>query len=1150
VQYGILGSLVVLEGGREVPIGAAKQRALLTVLLLRRGKVVPTDTLIDELWGERPPATAVKAIQTYVSQLRKTLGEDSLQTMPRGYALRLEPDALDADRFESLLNRGRTLVGENEAGEARQILREALGLWRGPALADFRDERFAHDESARLEELRLIALELRLEAELALGRHADAVPELEALVREHPLRERLRGLLMLALYRAERQADALAAYRQARTALVEELGLVPSDHLQELEKAILRHDPELDLPSAPAQLRAGATTGPHPEQAAGAPPRVPAAPAAGARVRGRRIAVALTGLAAAATAGVLLLDRGGSSRALPDLRTFASAGGDAVAAVDASSGHISAATILGAAPSSIAYGAGSIWVTLPDENSLVRIDPASNTVQQTIPVGNGPAAIAVGGGFVWVANSLEGSVSQIDPRTDGGKEVARIPVGNGPGGLSYGLGAIWVADSLDRTVVRIDPVTGKAGRPIPVGSGADAIAAGDGAIWVAGESAGVVTRIDPGATNLVRPINVGSDPVALAAAPGAVWVVDNADSTVSRIDPATDRVRAAIPVGEGPNGIAIAPNGAVWVSNDLAGTLSRVDSSLDRVVKTVPVGDLPQGVAVNGSITYAAVQTTGSAHRGGTLTLAVANPATYIAPIPRSLDPGKGYTDWTLLSLTNDGLLGYGRSTSIDIYKVVPDLAVALPTVGDGGRSYTFQLRPGVRYSTGAPVRLADVRRGIERTLQLSKGEIPGSYLDGIVGASACTKAKSSCDLSQGITTNPESNTITFHLRAPDSDFLYKLALPIADAVPAGTPVAAHLPLPATGPYEVASWDVKRSEVTLVRNPSFHLWSTAAQPDGFPDRIVERFGYTGDSAVSAVERGTADITADGPDQTWSPALTSTLEKRFSSRLHSTPTPSVFAVWLNTRVPPFDDVAVRRALDYAVDRNHLVALNDGPAVSQATCQILPPNVNGYRPYCPYTIAPDSAGTYTGPDLARARRLVAASGTKGEAVTVWFPNIPVGRRNGGYFVSVLRSLGYKAKLRLVPQSGRGWASHHQAGAGGWFPDFPSANDFFTPLFTCSSYQPDKPQRNLNFPGICDHRLDAKIARASALQSADPSASAALWATIDDELTDDAVWVPVHNYIWTDFVASRVGNYTPCYLDAFAGAVGACLDRLWVR
>jgi DNA-binding SARP family transcriptional activator len=236
VEFRILGPLEVFADGQALALGAAKQKALLAILLLRANRVVPSDELIDALWEEQPPETAPKALQVYVSQLRKALGRDRIVTRAPGYLIRVEPGELDLERFERLVGEG-----------GRDRLAEGLALWRGLPLADFAYERFAQLEIARLEELRLIATEERIEAELALGRHAGLVGELETLVAEHPLRERLRAQLMLALYRSRRQAEALEAYQHARRALVEELGIDPGRALRELEQAILRQDPALDL---------------------------------------------------------------------------------------------------------------------------------------------------------------------------------------------------------------------------------------------------------------------------------------------------------------------------------------------------------------------------------------------------------------------------------------------------------------------------------------------------------------------------------------------------------------------------------------------------------------------------------------------------------------------------------------------------------------------------------------------------------------------------------------------------------------------------------------------------------------------------------------------------------------------------------------
>jgi DNA-binding SARP family transcriptional activator len=237
MEYSVLGPLEVRSDGETIPIGSAKQRAVLAVLALEAGRVVPVERLIDELWGDSPPATATTALQVYVSKLRKTLGDRAIETRSPGYLLRCAPDELDLRRFERLTAEARNAEPERAAA----LLGEALALWRGSALADVD----LPLESARLEELRLAAQEQRIDADLARGRSAELVGELETLVSAHPLREPFRAQLMLALYRAGRQAEALEAYRDARAALVEQLGIEPSQRLQQLEQAILRQDATL-----------------------------------------------------------------------------------------------------------------------------------------------------------------------------------------------------------------------------------------------------------------------------------------------------------------------------------------------------------------------------------------------------------------------------------------------------------------------------------------------------------------------------------------------------------------------------------------------------------------------------------------------------------------------------------------------------------------------------------------------------------------------------------------------------------------------------------------------------------------------------------------------------------------------------------------
>jgi DNA-binding SARP family transcriptional activator len=253
MDYRILGPLEVLDGNRAVPLGGPRQRAVLALLLMRANAAVGSELIVHELWGAEPPRTAAKVLQNCVSALRKVLPAETLRSVGGGYALRVEPQELDRDRFEVLVAEGRALLAQGDADEARSRFGSALELWRGEPLSDFAFEDFAQEEIARLQELQVAAMEEKIDAELAVGLSAELVPELEALISRHPLRERLRGQLMLALYRAGRQVEALAAYRETRSALLGELGIEPGRRLQDLERAILAQDPALDVtPSAPA----------------------------------------------------------------------------------------------------------------------------------------------------------------------------------------------------------------------------------------------------------------------------------------------------------------------------------------------------------------------------------------------------------------------------------------------------------------------------------------------------------------------------------------------------------------------------------------------------------------------------------------------------------------------------------------------------------------------------------------------------------------------------------------------------------------------------------------------------------------------------------------------------------------------------------
>ena len=598
MDFRILGSLQVVVGEREIPLGGARQREVLAVLLLHRGEVVSVDRVVDEVWGEQPPDTATKTVQVYVSRLRKALGDGVLVTRDGGYALEVKGDSVDADRFEQLADEGRQALESGDPRGACETLTTALQIWRGPPLADLAYEQFAQSEAARLEELRLVALEDRAEAELALGHHAALVPELDALVREHPTRERLREELMLALYRSGRQVDALESYRDAQRAL-DEVGLEPGAQLQELQRSILNHDPSIEGP----------------------PPRAAVAVLRRRRRGGALVALGGGLLLAAALAVVVVVET--------DSDRPAAISENAVGLIDPDTGELSGQFAVGRGPSAAAVGAGSVWVANAHDGTVSRVDADTRQVAQ-IEVGGDPSSLAFGGGSLWVTSAEGRGVVQIDPDTN--RVLRTIPVGNAPRGIAVASGAVWVATAVDGMVTRID-LAGGSLKMIAVGVSPTAIAAGDGALWVASEATGSVVRIDSESARIVNAINVGNGPAAITFGHGAVWVANRQDGTVSRIDPATDAVTATIPVGDAPTAIG-AGEGAVWVANGGDGTLARIDPDTRQVSERIEVGGSPSALAVAGGSVWTAVLASRETHRGGTLRL-IWDPAAGRVPLRR-----------------------------------------------------------------------------------------------------------------------------------------------------------------------------------------------------------------------------------------------------------------------------------------------------------------------------------------------------------------------------------------------------------------------------------------------------------------------------------------------------------------------------------
>jgi YVTN family beta-propeller protein len=919
---------------------------------------------------------------------------------------------------------------------------------------------------------------------------------------------------MLALYRAGRQSEALAAYGHARRALVEEIGVEPGAELRALHEAMLAQDPTLHLPAAPPEVAPGPASRPPPS-----------------RRHPRRLLVAA---AACLVAGLVAFGviRVLEPKGLPGIRE------DAVGVIEPDGARITAQYGVGGMPDAVTSGGGSVWVANQLDGTVSRIDRGHDQVV-TIPVGGAPAAVAVGAGSVWAADGDGRTVAQIDPGSN--KVVQPIESGNAPKSLAVAAGALWVVSGADGSLRRIEIGATGGSREIPLGAKATAVAAGQGAIWVTSEEAGTVTRVDPRSGAVGTPVNVGNGPTAVAAGEGGVWVVNRGDGTLSRIDPATNAVSGTVRVGTDPRAVA-AGGRAVWVAGGEEGTVVRVDPRGPRVLSRLRTGSSPTAVAFAAGSVWAGATGTAAAHRGGTLRVIVPDPAS--VPANWLNDLGYGFDTWMLDSLAYDGLVAYRRADGVAGATLVGALATRPPPPSSDGRTYVFTLRKALSYSNGNPVQVSDFRASMERYLRVTGDALPPFYAR-IAGVPRCMRRPARCDLSRGIDSDPAARTITLHLTAPDPELLDKLTLPFAFVVPPGTPATESMDLapPGTGPYRIASADAHRGW-RLVRNPRFR--PTAARPAGFADRIDFTRQPEGsiEKGIAAVQRGDADVVfaANPFDSHLSRARLATLVTDAPGRVHSLPEPTTTWMFLNVRRAPFDDARVRRAVNLATDRAALVELSGGPEVATPTCQFVPPAFPGFKPDCPYTVAPSPGRAWTAPDVARARRLIAASGTAGEPVVVDVPASD-GRRYARYFVSLLRGLGFRARLRVLPNNpyfalvgARAW--HDQMAFGGWAADYLSASTFIDQNFTCGSSH-DHVTGNVS--RLCDPGVTRAVARARATTGV---TAAAAWAAIDRRLVRLAPAVPTTNGRSMILVSKRVGNVT------HHAQWTTLLDQMWVR
>ncbi|AVO36913.1 ABC transporter substrate-binding protein [Pukyongiella litopenaei] len=493
-----------------------------------------------------------------------------------------------------------------------------------------------------------------------------------------------------------------------------------------------------------------------------------------------------------------------------------------------------------------------------------------------------------------------------------------------------------------------------------------------------------------------------------------------------------------------------------------------------------------------------------------------------------TIDPHINYTlqYFQINYMLYDGLVTFRKAGDETGFDVVADLAEALPEPENDGRTYTFKLRDGIKFSDGSDLTAADVLASFQRIFKVS-GPTAGTFYNGIVGADACIAAPADCTLDGGVVIDEAAGTVTINLTAPDGEFLQKIAIPHAAILPAETPIKdmGTDPVPGSGPYMIESYN-PNERLKMVRNPHFEEWSAEAQPAGFPDEIDYDFGLTEEAAVTAIQNGQADWMFDPPP----PDRLAEIGTKYADQAFVHPLTAMWYAPMNTNLAPFDDVRVRQAVNYAIDRSAIVKLFGGSSLAQPACQILPPGFPSYEPYCPYTVG--EGGSWSAPDMAKARALVEESGTAGQEVTIIAEDNTVSRAIGVYLQDVLTELGYKAKVQAISQNIQftyiqNTNNNVQISISQWFQDYPSPSNFLQVLFGCASFTPGS-DASVNISGFCDEAIDAKMAEAVSLTLSDPEASAALWTEVDRDVTDAAPAAVLFTPKRVDFVSSRVKNF----------------------
>jgi YVTN family beta-propeller protein len=775
---------------------------------------------------------------------------------------------------------------------------------------------------------------------------------------------------------------------------------------------------------------------------------------------------------------------------------------------------------VGARPESIAYGSGSLWVANLDDQTVSRVDPATRSVTRNVPVANTPTGLATSPGAVWVVGPEAArpavTVTQLDPQFNsiaGTRRIGNVVPG-GPGSVATRGTAVWVAPSAG-LLSRLSPRTARVVRQVDPNAGPTAVAVGEDAVWVTDTDANTVTRIDP--TGLLTPIAVGHGPSAVAVGAGAVWVADTLDNAIVRIDPSTHAVTSTIPVGQAPSGVAVGA-GSVWVANSGDGTVTRINPATGRPTQTIRVGGSPQQIAVGGgeiwvTVDRQAVESTAAANPGGTAQLRVSQ------NVVDSMDPALAYItySWQLLYATCAKLVNHPDKAGLAGSQLEPEVARSLPERSADGKTYTFTIRKGFRFSppSNEPVTAQTFKYTIERSLSPTlKGPARSmGFLTDVLGAPAYM-AGTAPHIS-GIVARGDK--LTIRLSSPVPDLVTRLGMPFFCAVPIGTPPDPQglRTIPMAGPYFVASY-TPGQEVVLKRNPNY----VGNRPHRL-DRIDLTFGVAKRKIDAQIEAGTADYAIDGVDATDAARLGSrygpgsAAARSGRQRYFVNPLVGYDFLTLNTHRSLFSDPRLRQAANYAIDRRALAGL--GSAFSYALRpfdQYLPPGVPGFSRVGIYPVTPS---------LAKARRL---AGAKRRTAVFYTCNQSPCDKMAQIVRSNLAAIGIDVQVKRFPLA----ALFERVGRKGepfdlswneWVADYADPDNFLNVLL-----------QGVTLPTFDDPAFKHRLADAARLSG--PARYLTYGRLATDLARNGAPWVVYGSMQSSDFFSPRMGCqlYQPVY------------------